>query len=132
MNNVNLLNESYVEIYLEKESNIIVAKWKGFLKPDQVRNGCSFMTRYIKDNKLKNHLSDHRQLKVLSKEVQDYLTMEWFPEVEKIGLTKVGAVVADDVFAAATVNKVNKEGSVGKLNINMFNSDADCVKWLLN
>jgi hypothetical protein len=132
MNHQNLLKESFVEIYLEKERNIIVAKWIGFLKPDQVRKGCSFMTRYIKDHRLTKHLSDHRQLKVLSKDVQDYLTMEWFPEVEKIGLTKVGAVVAEDVFAAATVSKVNKEGTMGNLKINMFNSEGECVNWLLN
>ncbi|HEY8936624.1 MAG TPA: hypothetical protein VIM65_15455, partial [Cyclobacteriaceae bacterium] len=71
-------------------------------------------------------------LKVLSKEAQDYLTREWFPEVERIGLVKVGAVVAEDVFAAATVSKVNKEGQVGKLAINMFNSESECFKWLLN
>lgn len=132
MSKVNLMQEPFVDIYLDKSNNLIVARWIGFLKPEEVRKGCAFMTKYIKENLLKGHFSDHRQLKVLSKEVQDYLTMQWFPEVEKIGLRKVGAVVAEDVFAAATVNKVNKEGQVGNLQINMFNSEPECVKWLLN
>ena len=132
MSKVELLKEPFVDIYLDKSNNIIVAKWIGFLKPQDVRKGCSFMTKYIKDNALRGHLSDHRQLKVLSKEVQDYLTLQWFPEVEKVGLKRVGAVVAEDVFAAATVNKVNKEGQVGDLKINMFNSEGECVKWILN
>jgi hypothetical protein len=132
MTKENLMKEPFVEIHLDKSTNIIVAKWIGFLKPLDVRKGCSFMTKYIKENGLKGHLSDHRQLKVLSKEVQDYLTMQWFPEVERVGLRKVGAVVAEDVFAAATVNKVNKEGQVGNLSINMFNSESECVKWILN
>jgi hypothetical protein len=132
MTKLSLMNESFVDIYLDNANNVIVAKWIGFLKPADVKRGCAFMTRYIKDNGVKNHLSDHRQLKVLSKEVQDYLTQVWFPEVEKIGLRKVGAVVAEDVFAAATVNKVNKEGEVGNLRINMFDSEAICVNWLLN
>jgi hypothetical protein len=122
----------YVDIQFDESNNVIVAKWIGFLKPDEIKKGCSFMTKYIKDNKVKIHLSDHRDLKVLSKEAQDYLTREWFPEVEKVGLVKVGAVVAEDVFAAATVSKVNKEGQVGKLSINMFNSELECFKWLLN
>jgi len=132
MSTVSLMKEPYVDIVLDKSNNIIVAKWIGFLKPEDVKKGCSFMTRYIKENPLKGHLSDHRQLKVLSKEVQDYLTRQWFPEVEKVGLKKLGAVVADDVFAAATVSKVNKEGQVGALSINMFNSEQDCIKWILN
>jgi hypothetical protein len=122
----------YVDIQFDESNNVIVAKWIGFLKPDEIKKGCSFMTKYIKDNRIKVHLSDHRDLKVLSKEAQDYLTREWFPEVEKVGLVKVGAVVAEDVFAAATVSKVNKEGQVGKLSINMFNSESECFKWLLN
>jgi hypothetical protein len=132
MSNTILFKQPYVEIHVDKPSNVIIAKWIGFLKPEDVRKGCSFMTKYIKDNLLKGHLSDHRQLKVLSKEVQDYLTREWFPEVEKVGLKKVGAVVAEDVFAAATVSKVNKEGQVGNLSINMFNSEPECMKWILN
>jgi hypothetical protein len=132
MSNVSLFKQPYVDIYLNKSNNILIAKWIGFLKPEDVRSGCSYMTKYIKENNIKSHLSDHRQLKVLSKEVQDYLTREWFPEVEKVGLRKVGAVVAEDVFAAATVNKVNKEGQVGNLSINMFNSETDCVKWILS
>ncbi len=132
MSSISLFKQPYVEIYLNKSNNILVAKWIGFLKPEDVRTGCSYMTKYVKENGITGHLSDHRQLKVLSKEVQDYLTREWFPEVEKVGLRKVGAVVAEDVFAAATVNKVNKEGQVGNLSINMFNSETDCVKWILS
>jgi hypothetical protein len=132
MNNLTLMKESFVDIQLDRSNNVIIAKWIGFLRPNDVRKGCTFMTKYIRENSIKNHLSDHRSLKVLSKEVQDYLTMEWFPEVEKIGLRKVGAVLADDVFAAATVNKVNKEASIGRLQINMFNSEGECVSWLLN
>jgi hypothetical protein len=132
MSKVSLMKASYVDIQFDESNSVIVAKWIGFLKPDEIKKGCSFMTKYIKDNKIKIHLSDHRDLKVLSKEAQDYLTREWFPEVEKVGLIKVGAVVAEDVFAAATVSKVNKEGQVGKLSINMFNSELECFKWLLN
>jgi hypothetical protein len=130
--NESLMNESFVEITYDNSKKILVAKWIGFLKIEDTKKGCAFMTKFIKDNLITKHLSDHRQLKVLSKEVQDYLTMAWFPEVEKVGLKRVGAVVAADVFAAATVGKVNKAGQVGNLKIDMFNSEPECVKWLLN
>lgn len=132
MSKVTLVKEPFVNILFDNDSKLITAEWIGFLKLDEVKKGCTFMTRYIKDNNLRSHLSDHRQRKVLSKEVQDYLTITWFPEVEKVGLTKVGAVVAEDVFAAATVKKVNSEAKVGRLTINLFNSEMECRKWLLN
>jgi len=125
-----LLNESYCHIYFDEQDNIIYAEWKGFLKPDQVRKGCSIMTDYIKNHKVKVHLSDHRNLRVLTKEVQTYLTEEWFPEVEKAGLKKVAALVSEDVFAKATVDNVNTTAKVGSLVIKTFNSKKDCLDWL--
>lgn len=109
-----------------------MAKWCGVLELREVQKGCALMFKFIKANKVKCHLSDHRELKMLSREVQDYLTNTWFPEVEAVGLTKVGALVSEDVFAAATVSKVNHHGSVGNLQIRMFNSEFECKKWFLS
>ena len=125
-----ILKEKYTEIYMNKEDGILYAKWNGFLSAEQVMTGCKAMTNYIRRNKIKTHLSDHRELKILSKEVQEYLTQQWFPEVEKEGLKKVAALVSEDVFAKATVDKVNQLVELGGLSINTFNSPQDCIKWL--
>lgn len=132
MSKTTLMKEPYVEIVIDKSTNVLTAKWFGFLKSDDVKKGCSLMTKYVKENHTKSHLSDHSQLRILSKEVQDYLTQTWFPEMEKVGLKKIGAVLSEDVFAAATVNKVNKEAKVGRLSITSFGSEKACTDWLLN
>lgn len=131
MSKAAVFKESYCEI-TELENGILRAQWSGFLKPEDVRKGCSFMTQLIKSKNYEVHLSDHRNLKVLSKEVQEYLVMEWFPEVEKLGLKKVAALVSPDVFARATVEKVNHEAQVGNLSIYTYGTEKDCVDWLLN
>ena len=125
-----LLKEKYTEIYVEDGSSILYAKWSGFLKPEEVRHGCSFMTEYIKKHRTMYHISNHIELKVLTKEVQDYLTQEWFPEVEKIGMRKICALVSKDVFAKATVDKVNEAGTMGNLSIMTLGSMEDCLVWL--
>lgn len=124
-----ILKKSYVEISYDATDKIIIARWIGFLKIDDLKVGCGEITNFIRKNNLKKHLSDHSQLKVLSKEVQEYLGKHWFPEVEKIGLTKIAALVSEDVFAQATVNTVNK-ASVGKLQINTYPSEKQCLNWL--
>lgn len=125
------MKEPFVEIILD-DNKILIARWIGFLKTDEVKKGCQFMTKYVKDKGITAHQSDHRRLRVLSKEVQDYLTQTWFGEVEKVGLKKLGAVLSEDVFAAATVNKVNTEAKIGKMTILSFNSEKECTNWLLN
>ncbi|SFC81903.1 hypothetical protein SAMN05421780_11085 [Flexibacter flexilis DSM 6793] len=131
MADVTVFKQPYCEI-VERENGVLYAKWMGFLKPDEVRAGCAFMTDLIKEKSYKVHLSDHRDLKVLSKDVQDYLVLEWFPEVESIGMVKVAALVSPDVFAKATVEKVNNEAKVGFLSITTFGNEEDCLNWLLN
>lgn len=125
-----ILKESYCDIYFDEADKILYAKWIGFLKPDQVRRGCSAMTDFIKKNQTKVHLSDHRNLRVLTKDVQDYLTQEWFPEVERAGLRKVAALVSEDIFAKATVESVNHTARVGLLTIRTFDSHHQCLEWL--
>lgn len=126
-----LVKESYVEINFDPATQIITAKWKGYLRLDQVKKGCEFLSDIIERDELTRHLSDHRELKVLSKEVQDYLTQSWFGDVESRGLRGIAVLVSEDVFAQATVNKVNNEQArVGKMVINTYNSEQDCRDWL--
>lgn len=125
-----ILKDSFVEIVYQSETGIITAKWIGFLKLADVHKGCDALSKYIKDNNIKKHISDHTKLKVLSKEVQQYLAEQWFAEVEKLGLEKIAVQVSEDVFAQATVNNVNTKGSLGNLKIYTFNSLSQCNDWL--
>lgn len=129
MDKKSIFKKSYVEIFYDATDKIIIARWIGFLKIDDLKVGCGELTSFIKKNNVKKHLSDHSQLKVLSKDVQEYLGKHWFPEVERSGLRKIAALVSEDVFAQATVNTVNK-ASVGKLQINTYPSEKQCLNWL--
>ena len=130
--NTLLFSEKYCEINLDESSNILYAKWVGFLTIDQIKKGCDFMSAYIKDNVTTQHLSDHQDLKVLTPDCKDYLTGEWFPEVEKLGLKKVAALVSTNIFARSSIDDVNSRALVqlGDLTIDTFNEEADCIKWL--
>lgn len=121
---------SFVEISYNESTNVIYAKWKGFLNINQVIQGCEIITSYIIKNKITNHLSDHTELKVLSKEVQEYLTGRWFNDVEKAGLRKIAVKIAEDVFAQATVNNVNTKQQYGKMSIQTFGNINEAYKWL--
>lgn len=124
-----IFNKPYVEISFDEETQVLIARWIGFLKTDDLKTGCTELINFIKKNNIKNHLSDHTRLKILSKEAQEYLGGTWFPEVAGLGLRKVAVLVSDDVFAQATVNNVNKT-TVGKLEMNTLPSERQCMDWL--
>ena len=86
---------------------------------------------FVKQNRLSVHLSEQTELKVLSKDVQDYLVNTFFPEVEQAELRKLAVQLAEDIFAQATVATVNTKSSSGKLQINSFGSAQKSVDWLV-
>ena len=123
-----IMKENFVEISFDEENRIITAQWIGYLRPDNVKAGCRKMTEFVSKNKISKHISNQTQLKVLSKEVQAYLTEEWFPEVISAGLKKIAILIASDIFAQATVSHVNTK--VGNLQISTFHREEDAIQWL--
>ena len=67
---------------------------------------------------------------MLARELQEYIGGVWFDEAEKLGLRKIGVIVAEDIFAQAAVNKVNTYAQFRKLEIQTFGSREKCMKWL--
>ncbi|MBC8111521.1 MAG: hypothetical protein H7Y04_10710 [Verrucomicrobia bacterium] len=126
----NLMDEKFVKIDYDATQKIVAAKWNGFLKLEDLQKGCKEINSQIKKEKLTKHLSDQTQLKVLVKEVQEYIGAVWFDEVEKLGLRKIAILVAEDIFAQAAVNKVNLNAQYKKLEINSFSSLDQCHTWL--
>jgi hypothetical protein len=125
-----LLNEKAVKLSYDSANKIIIAKWIGFLKMEDLKKGCEIMNNQIKAEKITRHISDQTELKVLAKELQEYIGGVWFDEVEKMGLRKIAILVAEDVFAQATVNKVNTNAQFRNLQIQTFGSLDKCYQWL--
>lgn len=127
-----ILQEKFCEITYDEANKILVAKWIGFLKLEDVKKGCNVISDFAKKNQLSKHLSDQTQLKVLSKEVQEYLVSEFFPVIGNHGVKKVAVLVSDDIFAKATVDNVNSSTAtkVGKITFKTFNAKSDCINWL--
>lgn len=124
-----LLKESYVKVTYRADG-VIVAEWKGYLTVEHVGRGCELMSTYIRDHQLTKHLSDHSELKILGKEVQEYLSKIWFNEVDALGLKKIAVKLAEDIFAQATVKKVNTQQKYGDLVIDTFGTYTAANKWL--
>ena len=126
-----LFESAFCKVWFDEESRVIFAKWNGLLTLEEVKEGCSLMSVFIEKHGVKLHFSNHVNLKVLSNDVQLYLTQEWFPEVEKLGLRKIVALVSWDFMGATSVEKVNKEARVGELKIQSFKSELEGHKWLM-
>lgn len=125
------IKSDWCHIWYDSELNAIGANWQGFPKVEQVRQSCEFMSSFIKENKVKHHYSNQLNLKVLNKQVQDYLIADWLPSVEKLGLERIAVLVSFDPYVKAAMNKVNNSFfGDGDLEIFTFGLEKDCLNWL--
>ncbi|MEO9803362.1 MAG: hypothetical protein ABJF04_08955 [Reichenbachiella sp.] len=126
-----VFDKKHCKIEMDESNGILYTKWSGFIQLDQAKEGSEFMTKYIKENGVKLHLSDHLDLKVVTEELKDYLTKEWFPAVERVGLRKVSALVSKNIYTRSSVDDINSRVQLGNLTIENFNTVKDCEDWLL-
>lgn len=127
-----LLEKSYVELGYDEERKVLITKWRGSLTIEQVRSTLEFKADFIREHSIKYNLNDHTELRVLSPEVQHYLVEEGHFSLERVGLKKIAVKLAKDIFAQATVRRVNKIEKYGELEIEVFSNYEDAYAWLLN
>ena len=125
--NKTLVKENFVEISIDEINQIVIAKWVGYLRLEDIKKGCDGLVKVVKQHEIAKHISDQVDMKVLSKEAQDHLVQKVFPLLDQHGLRKLAVFVSNDVFAQATVNKVNTEVQMGNVQINTFNAYKDCL-----
>lgn len=110
-------------------NNVVKITLKGFLKVEHLTAVFSFMDTFSRGNRIDYLMVDQSGLKVLSKEVQAYLT-ETISIIAGKGLKKVAIIEADDIFAKAAVDKIHKESQPGKTVQRIFHSEKNAMEWL--
>ncbi len=127
-----IFNSPEVEIVVDTGLGIIQANWKGFLKINNVLEGMENLLEGVNTHGVQRHISDQSQLRILPKEIKEYMVKDGLASMEAAGLKKVGIIRAHDYFAQIAVNKINKKANVKDLDIQTFSSEKDCVTWLIS
>ena len=131
MKRVDVLNESWCQVWYDRGSKELYAKWVGYLTIDQVEEGCQVVSNYVRHNPLSIFCSNHLEMKVMTTEVQEFLSKSWLPELKNIGLDKMAVIMAKDSFAKASLEKaLGAYSSNGGLSINVFKLEKEYLNWL--
>ena len=122
-----LLAEAFAKVVI-REDGIVSIKLKGFLKLDQMKKTSSAVHQAVAGtDKLKLLLIDQKELKVLSKDVQDHLIQA----IVKLDayILRVVVIKPDDPFALAGMNAVENIAHANKGR--NFAHEGDAIEWLL-
>jgi anti-anti-sigma regulatory factor len=106
--NAKLVFEHAHCVVTQLNDHTISLKLKGFLKAEHLVEISRFTETFIKNNSIVAIMVDQTDLKVLSKDVIEQMTKLVHATAEN-GIQKIAIVDAEDIFAKASINKLQKE-----------------------
>lgn len=105
-------------------------KFSGFLKVANLVSVQAFMDAFTKNYPCDLLFIDHSGLKVLSKDVQDYMS-KTITHIANKGVKRIAMIEADDVFAKAGFEKLHREVHNDNITRAVFHSEKTALEWLL-
>jgi hypothetical protein len=70
-------------------------------------------------------------MKVLSKEIQDWIDVTYFPSAKESGLKHFAFIVPKNTFGKLSMEKVNADASkLYEMQIEYFNDENEASRWL--
>ena len=109
----------------------IKVTFKGFLKVTDLTTLTTFLDTYSKDSQVDLLLVDRSGLKVLSKEVQVHLA-NTISIVSRKGFKRIAIIEAEDIFAKAGLDKLQREAKRDEVTRELFHSEKAALEWLLS
>ncbi len=106
-------------------------KFSGFLKVVNLVSIQAFMSAFTRNHPCEMLLIDHSGLKVLSKDVQEYMTST-IAHIASKGVKRIAMIEAEDVFAKAGFEKIHREVSTDNITRVVFHSEKAALEWLLS
>jgi PAS domain S-box-containing protein len=118
-----------VEIKYNNKANYIMADYKGFHDPLSMKAVTQKLLHVINEHTYSKLLVDNSDLLGIWDGAVEWIANEWFPLVEKAGITHIAVV-----YSKCTFTKVSADNLANKLKSNIkyktFYAKDNAVKWL--
>jgi hypothetical protein len=111
-------------------NGILKMRLRGFIKFAQIPATATRINEFIHKNQVKYLLVDQRELKVLTKDVQEHI-LRSIAEMQRMGIERVGILDPVDVFAKAGISKVHQESKDTTFDTKHFQTEEECMEWFV-
>lgn len=129
MNYLNIFSKRYCEMDVAEENVLLRIRLKGLLSLEQMKEINSFSREFNKKHGINSILVIQSELKILTKEVQEYL-IEMLHESEKEGMKKIAIVQAESIFTQVIVDRIHVRFKGGNLDTRTFVTEKEATEWL--
>ncbi len=117
---------------VDQEANAVKATFSNLINDDDFKQFAQQILNKVKMTGNKKLLYDTRGLKVMAKEVQDWINEVWFPEANKLGITHMAFIIPENIFGKISMEQTNSQREkIGNINIEYFMGMTDAKEWLI-
>lgn len=129
VSSIYLHSDDGIKISYNTSNRWLEVDWMGFHNLNSVKRGCLIMLNLLKKNNCSKVLNDNRHLKGTWSEAAEWLSKEWFPQMEEAGLKYFAWTYSPSTFSRMATNKT-MESANGNVNTKAFESKAEAEEWL--
>lgn len=117
--------------YYDKDTRAAIGTFSGFLTTEKFKEIAEELHDIRKKNFSSKQLNNIQDMKVLTKEVQEWLNNTWFPKAKITGLKYFAFVVPKDIFGKMSMENANKNTEITNgIEIQYFGDESTAKTWL--
>ena len=111
--------------------NAVIWEITGFVSLEDFKAAGKMTHTLRKKHNTDKQVNNILDMKVLSKEIQNWIDGIYFPEAKESGLKHFAFIVPKNTFGKLSMEKVNSDASkLYNMEIEYFNDESEASKWL--
>jgi hypothetical protein len=132
MNELTIVDESYVEVKFIPELKLILIEWKGKFTYDQYKDAFIKALDFQKNSgvNVSNFLSDIRNQGVVNPDSRKWFEQNALPRAVSQGLKRAAVVFDGNVFKKYYINIILQATNKFKLPFKFFSTTEEAIDWL--
>ncbi len=130
MNTITHWEQKNAKIEYSSEQQVMLLTWNGFQNHAALTEAMNTAYDLIREKGLRFWISDHRNLGVLSKENQAWISEQFVPRL--LSTTKVrnvGIIIGEKLFTNTSMNSVEKAANEADLPVQNFPNLEQTLAW---
>ena len=118
--------------FLLRSDNVLIMQWKGFSKPEQIKQGHEKVLDLISEHKVEGIVEDIVNFTGPFSEVNQWFITNWVPRALKVGLKKAAVLMSTSVFTQLSVEQLKENTDFKKLGLGyrIFGEVEKAATWI--
>jgi hypothetical protein len=125
-----LYRDSSIEIFLDPDTHILHACWKGYQSMNTGTHGCAHVLDMMVAHKAYRILHDNSEVRGLWMGAAEWAAREWFPRMREQGMQRFAWIYSPAKFSQISADTAMALLDPDEFGVKVFREKAEALAWL--